>query len=136
MIRRTVVPVCSSVVTDTSTLGSGRHVHLRVERTHPNARAFVRTFALAYVRDNAHDNACALRREPYEARHTARTVFLPPHNAGFVRKPRRHPTGAGCRLAVLSEIDHGTTTGQAVAPDVVHVTRPWIDGEIVPLAAM
>src|SRR5262245_1821318 len=57
-------------------------------------------------------------------------------NAGFVRKPRRHPTGAGCRLAVLSRIDHGTTTGQAVAPDVVQVTRPWIDGEIVPLAAM
>jgi hypothetical protein len=71
-----------------------------------------------------------------KTRHTARTVFLPPHSVRFVRKPRRHPTGAGCRLAVLSPIDHGTTTGQAVAPVVVQVIRPWIAGETGVLAAM
>lgn len=34
----------------------------------------------------------------------------------------------------VAPIGYGVTTGQGVAPEEVHVTRPWIAGLMVPAA--
>lgn len=68
--------------------------------------------------------------------------------------PSSHPSAADCRMGAAEACGgrhdgagrpapgprrvgvtaYGLTTGQGVAPEEVHVTRPWIAGLMVPAA--